>query len=187
MITYEERLSSWNLYKELTFLNVRIVVNSRNSATDMVFDAAAASDESWLFKRKETPVPVSSDGAANHRIEAAVPLDNTWEYGGTVLWQCVGVLGFVLLQAPWYFIRWLCSLLQLPAVLWAGHKPTDTDIVDLIEGTGLCMLLSKVQAGVSDLFKFEFSHCNLVLAGKQLKSMSIIYQKAVAPDSSTGR
>jgi len=82
-------------------------------------------------------------GVAHPRIEGNVPLDKTWS-SRPVLRQCMSVLGFLLLQTPWYLIRWLCSLFQLKAFLRKGHLPTDQDVVDLIEGTGLSMMLQRL-------------------------------------------
>lgn len=117
-------------------------------------------------------------------LAAEVPLERVW-LESTLFRKCRGVLGFVLLQTPWYFVRWLASVLQLPAFLFAGRSPIDQDVVELIEGTGLCMLLSKTHdsSGMTgDLFKFEFQHCRLLCAGKQLKSLSIIYRKTTTGD-----
>lgn len=77
-------------------------------------------------------------------------------------------------------LRWLESLLQLPAFLWAGKTPIDQDVVDLIKGSGICMQLSKVQDGteVGETFQFSFQHCRLMCAEKRLQSLSIIYKKS---------
>lgn len=126
----------------------------------------------------QSDLSLARDQDAQHRIAAAVPLEKTW-FGAPFFSQCLSVLGFVLLQSPWYMLRWLVSLLQLPALLWTGKTPTDQDIADLIEGSGLCMLLSNVQDGTQagETFKFLFQHCQLVCAGKQLQSLSVVYRK----------
>lgn len=129
-------------------------------------------------------------------IAAATPLDRSWSCGP--LWQRVlGLLGFLLLQTPWYIVRWLCSLVQLPALLGEGHVPNDEDVVALMEASVLCMMLT-VQPGSSStshpdnssgrcweqdtLCKFEFRHCQLVSAGRRLHSMSLVYRKQQAGD-----
>jgi hypothetical protein len=141
----------------------------------MDVDAAAQSDLS-----------LARDQDVQHRIVAAVPLDKTW-FGAPFFSQCLSVLGFVLLQSPWYMLKWLVSLLQLPALLWRGRTPTDQDVVDLVEGSGICMLLSKVQDGTQagETFKFSFQHCQLVCAGKQLQSLSIVYTKSFYGNDTT--
>lgn len=97
----------------------------------------------------------------------------------------MSLLGFLLLQTPWYLIRWLCSLFQLKAFLRKGHLPTYQDVVHLIEGTGLSMMLQRLPDSYhnSSTLKFEFSNCKLLLAGRRLQSLSIIYTKESWSDS----
>lgn len=111
--------------------------------------------------------------------------DKVW-YSRPFLQQCLSVLGFLLFQTPWYIVRWLASLLQLPTYFKQGHLPTDQDIVDLIEGTGLCMLLQRLPGTTPAdevMFKFQFSRCMLVLAGQRLQSLSIVYSKSTGNQS----
>lgn len=121
------------------------------------------------------------------RQQAAAPLDKSWGCQ-PLLQQLQGCLGFLILQTPCYVLRWLCSLVQLPFYLQAGHIPTDADVVQLIEGSALCMMLTQQQhssaesnsndsAGSGQTYSFSFHHCQLVTAGRRLSSMSLVYQK----------